>query len=154
MVIQNSLQNKVKFIWLGNASKSQESNDMSFHLKKKMEQIGIKVFNSTNTPYEIFNMIDVFIVSSRKEVGPLTLLECMSLKKLVVSHKSCGIASNALNQNSGIIVNENKSELYFDAINKILKNYNNYYEFRENAFNKVKNNFSFKSKKKEIENFI
>ena len=69
-------------------------------------------------------------------------------KKLVVSHKSCGIASNALNQNSGIIVNENKSELYFDAINKILKNYNNYYEFRENAFNKVKNNFSFKSKKK------
>ena len=47
-----------------------------------MEQIGIKVFNSTNTPYEIFNMIDVFIVSSRKEVGPLTLLECMSLKSL------------------------------------------------------------------------
>ena len=30
MVIQNSLQNKVKFIWLGNASKSQESTICHF----------------------------------------------------------------------------------------------------------------------------
>ena len=45
-------------------------------------------------------MIDVLLVSSRMEVGPLTMLECMSLQKIVISYNGCGVSSEALSDNS------------------------------------------------------
>lgn len=154
LILKNNLQDRVTFTWVGGVTKAKDSKKKSNSLKESMQKDGIKIFEQTSNPYEIYNIMDVFIIPSRKEVGPLTMLECMALKKIVISHVECGIAKDALSKNCGILIKKNEADLYFEVIKKVLKNKNDFLELRQNAYDKVKKEFSFKSKNLVIQNFI
>ena len=95
IIKKNNLENKVKFFWLGDISnnildKSEEEiktkkeySIFSLLLKEKMTKNKIEVLKASKNPFFFFNMLDVLIISSRKEVGPLTMLESMCLEKLL-----------------------------------------------------------------------
>ena len=99
-------------------------------------------------------MIDILIIPSRKEVGPLTMLESMSLEKIVISYKDCGAASMALDKNAGILLSKNNPLFYFNAIKKILDNKNIFDEIKKNARKKVIKNFSMINEAKIIEKLL
>ena len=114
-----------------------EYSKYSLLLNEKMIKNNIQVLKVSKNPSFFFNMLDVLIIPSRKEVGPLTMLETMCLEKIVISHKDCGVASAALNENAGILLDENNANLYFNVIKKILDNKNNFNEIKENARKKL-----------------
>ena len=130
IIKKNNLENKVKFFWLGGLSnnyldksedeinKKKEYSKYSLLLNEKMIKNNIQVLKVSKNPSFFFNMLDVLIIPSRKEVGPLTMLETMCLEKIVISHKDCGVASAALNENAGILLDENNANLYFNVIKK------------------------------------
>ena len=70
---------------------------------------------------ELYNLIDLYIVSSRVEGGPQSILEC-AITKIVISH-SVGIAPEILSTESLIILDkilQAKPNLEF-AYNSVLE---------------------------------
>ena len=111
---------------------------------------GIKVVEPSNNPFEIFNMIDVLLVNSRTEVGPLTMLECMSLQKIIISYNGCGVSSEALSDNSGILVSDNNPTLYYNEIMKIFNKEIECNEIRKKALEKIQNKYSISKKMEKV----
>tara|TARA_Y100000389_G_scaffold154011_1_gene154436 strand:- start:113 stop:1297 length:1185 start_codon:yes stop_codon:yes gene_type:complete len=166
IIKKNNLENKVKFFWLGDLSSNildksedeikmkKEYSKFSLLLREKMVKNKIQVLKASKNPFFFFNMLDVLIISSRKEVGPLTMLESMCLEKIVISHKDCGAASVVLDKNSGTLLPENNPILYFNAIKKILDNKNNFNEIKKNARKNIIENFSIVNEVKKIEKLL
>ena len=166
LVKKNNLENKVLFFWLGGLSDAKADkteneikrkikySKFSILLKKQMINNKINVLEVSKNPIFFYNMIDILIIPSRKEVGPLNMLESMSLEKIVISYKDCGAASMALDKNAGILLSKNNPLLYFNAIKKILDNKNIFDEIKKNARKKVIKNFSMINEAKIIEKLL
>ena len=163
---KNNLHNDLEFFWLGDLSnakidKSQNEiqnkttySSFSISLKEKMINDNIKIIEASQNPFYFFNMLDILLIPSRKEVGPLTMLESMSLEKVVISYHGCGMASQALNGQSGILLEKNNPSLYFNEIKKFLKNKNKYDEIKKNAKKKVIEEFSIINQVKKVEKLL
>lgn len=162
LVKKNNLENDIFFLWLGDLSNSgldmrldeinnnQKYSNFSIKLKENMIKDGIKVLKISNDPFEIFNMIDVLLVSSRTEVGPLTMLECMCLQKIIISYNGCGASSEALSKNCGILVTDNNPYLFYEEIKKIKNEYIDTEQIKKNAQIKILNEYSISNKIKKF----
>ena len=90
---------------------------------------------------EFYNILDLYIVASRVEGGPASLMECAILKIPIIS-TNVGIASEVLNKNSIFNMNNykmatpNVNEAYSNAapfclpngLNKFIQMFENLYE--------------------------
>ncbi len=149
---KNNLNNELEFFWLGDFYDAK--SDLSISLKEKMINNNIKIIKASQNPFYFFNMLDILIIPSRKEVGPLTMLESMSLEKIVVSYQGCGMASQALNEQAGILLKKNKPILYFNEIKNFLNNKNKYSEIKKKAKKKVIEEFSIANQVKKVEKLL
>ena len=66
---------------------------------------------STETLNELYNILDIYIVSSRLEGGPQAILESAITKTPIIS-SDVGVASQILNQNHYLIQTIDLSVLY------------------------------------------
>lgn len=162
LVKKNNLEKDIIFLWLGGESdfgldmtqneinSNKKLSEFSIKLKKNMIKDGIKVLEPSNNPFEIFNMIDVLLVNSRTEVGPLTMLECMSLQKIIISYNGCGVSSEALSNNAGILVSDNNPVLFYKEIMKIFNKEIEYNVIRKQAREKILNKYSISKKMEKV----
>ena len=117
--------NNIKFIWLGGISHTlnKKNNYSNKELRDKFNKMkNITIINPRNNAYKIFNALDIFLIPSRDEVGPLTLIENLFLGNIVISHRNCGIVSKVLKNEDTNMLDFNVPEHYKNQIDKILNN--------------------------------
>ena len=116
-------------------SGDQEKNLKNFIKDKKLENF-VKVINFQKNPYKFINNSDIFILSSKYEGLPNTLIEAALLKKFIIT-TDCptGPKEITLNGKGALIF---KVGDYVDLSNKIIKFKNK----REKFKHKIKNNYN------------
>ena len=96
----------------------------------RLEQAGIKYTYKEMVPLEdvqkMYAACDLYLVSSRYEGGPQSLLEAPAMKVPIVS-TDMGMASQTLNKNCIIDV---EKEIYFPTQEDVEENYNNIQQFK------------------------
>ena len=107
------------------------TNLKNFIKDKKLDNF-VKVINSQNNPYKFINNADIFILSSKYEGLPNTLIEAALLKKFIIT-TNCptGPKEITLNGKGALIF---KVGDYIDLSNKIIKIKKNRKKFK----NKIK----------------
>ena len=89
-----------------------------------------------------YSNLDIIIMCSDHEGLPMTLLEAMSHRVLVISHAVGGIPRLLDHGSCGILIEDNKPELYANAIIEISENPDLFIRKIENAFIRVKTFYS------------
>ena len=100
------------FIWFGYNKKN------SYIYKKNFLDLkNILLYEPITNIFPIIALVDIILITSRDESGPLLLLEGMYFEKLCITHVNCGFSKKVIGKNKfGICVDENSSNLYFDLI--------------------------------------
>ncbi len=102
--------------------------------------------------YCFLSFMDAFILTSKSEGFPLSIVEAMKFKIPVIATNVGGIGDMIINDKSGIITSENIG----DICGNILKIQNIEYkkELAENAFELYKNNFDLNANLNRVKNII
>ncbi len=115
-------------------SGDQEKNLKKF-IKNKILKNSVKIINFHKNPYKFINKSDIFILSSKYEGLPNSLLEAALLKKFIItSNCPTGPKEIILNGKGGLLF---KVGDHVDLSNKIIKFINNKRKFKY----KIKNTY-------------
>ncbi|MDF1611499.1 glycosyltransferase family 4 protein [Stygiobacter electus] len=101
-----------------------------------------RVINSRKDIFNYFQLLDLFVLPSRKDPFPLVMLEAGLMKKSLIGSNVDGISELIENEKDGLLFESANS---IDLQNKILKiyrdkNYAN--QLAENLYSKVLNNYT------------
>ena len=92
--------------------------------------------------YNWLNIFDCFILPSKREGLPLTILEAMAMKKIVISTAVGGIPELIVNNYNGILIEERKPKLLMESMEYVYENKNEVNEIVENAYKHLILNYS------------
>ena len=112
-----------------------------------IEQNNLSGFISITPPSsdedEIYKDIDVLVLPTRLNEGlPISILEAAARRILVVSADAGGVKDFLQNLQTGIMLSSLDPVTISQALKDIILNYNNYLPVLDNAYRKVKNEFS------------
>jgi glycosyltransferase involved in cell wall biosynthesis len=93
-------------------------------------------------PVDYLEVMDVFLLSSLSEGTSMTLLEAMSLSKPCVVTDAGGNAEIILHEESGFVTQNNDSEMFYQAIKKLLRIKNEVNRLGNLANNRFMKNFT------------
>ena len=118
--------------------------------KKKLMHLAIKYNLSTKIyfmgyrrdVYNWINIFDAFILTSKREGLPLTILEAMAMKKIVISTSIGGIPELIVNNYNGILIEERKPQILMKAMEYVYENKKEVKEIVENAYKHLTLNYS------------
>ena len=96
----------------------------------------------TRNVYNWFNIFDSFTLSSKREGLPLTILEAMAMKKIVISMSVGGIPELIKNKYNGILVENRNPQFLMKAMEYVYENKNEVKEIVENAYKHLTLNYS------------
>ena len=153
--IINLLKNDIPDIKVGIAGKGSEENNIRNSIISLGLENNITLLGYVDNIVDFYNSGKIFILTSRTEGLPRTLIEAMS----------CGIpciASNVGNmediidhEENGLLVEENKDYIkYCSFIIRLLNDHTLYDKLSSSAISKVKNYYSYKSATKVWENIL
>ncbi|MEG1410478.1 MAG: glycosyltransferase family 4 protein [Romboutsia sp.] len=123
---------------VGSGEKESEIKDLIKSLK--LEEYFILTGNQENV-YEIYPIIDVFILPSLYEGLPMVILEAMSFKIPIVSMNVGSIKELVKDEKSGYLI---EKENYKSFVNRLIELKNNKEHIKlygEHGFNIIKNNY-------------
>lgn len=112
-VLKYNLPNNVKFVFVGDGPELQNINEI---VKKYKIQRFILFTGKRNDVYDIMNASDVFILPSRWEGLPITLIEAGYIGLPIIASSTFGIKEIINNNETGILF---KNEDYYDLATKI-----------------------------------
>jgi glycosyltransferase involved in cell wall biosynthesis len=92
--------------------------------------------------YNFLNIFDSFILPSKREGLPLTILEAMAMKKIVISTKVGGISELIRNNYNGILIEDRNPDNLFEAMKYVYENRDEVCEIQENAHKHLFSNYS------------
>lgn len=96
----------------------------------------------TRDIYNWLNIFDSFILPSKREGLPLTILEAMAMKKIVISTDVGGIPELIKNKYNGILLEERSQSVLFKSMEYVYKNKKEVEEIEEHAYEYLKSNYS------------
>ena len=91
--------------------------------------------------YNWLNIFDSFILPSKREGLPLTILEAMAMKKIVISTIIGGIPELIKNNYNGILIKERSLENLEKSMEYVYENKNEVIEIVKNAYNHLTVNY-------------
>jgi glycosyltransferase involved in cell wall biosynthesis len=92
--------------------------------------------------YNWLNIFDSFILPSKREGLPLTILEAMAMKKIVISTKVGGIPELIRNNYNGILIDDRNPQSLLESMKYVYENTNEVCEMQENAYKHLLSNYS------------
>lgn len=92
--------------------------------------------------YNWLNIFDSFILPSKREGLPLTILEAMAMKKIVISTTVGGIPELIVNNYNGILIGERNHQNLVKSMEYVYENRNEVCEIVENAYKYLTVNYS------------
>jgi len=91
---------------------------------------------------EVYNTFDIFVLPSLKEGLPMVILEAMASKKPIVASSVGAIPDVIEDGKSGLLVPPGNINSLYQALKQLINNPSLRNYLGENAFERVKNNFS------------
>jgi 1,4-alpha-glucan branching enzyme len=110
-------------------------------LENNVELVGL-ISDSKKT--SLMNSSDIFVISSRFEGLPLSILEAMYLKKAIVATDVNGINEVITNGVDGLLAHPNVKDLA-QKLELLMTNHQLIQKFAQNARKKIEEKFSFKN---------
>ena len=92
--------------------------------------------------YNWLNIFDSFILPSKREGLPLTILEAMAMKKIVISTSIGGIPELIVNNYNGILIEEREPQVLIKSMEYVYENKNEVKAIVENAYKHLALNYS------------
>ena len=133
------------FVWLGGSNSVTSVDSYSKSCMKMISDNNaekyIHLIPEILNPEEFYSTIDLFIIPSREDPFPLSMLEAMAFEKPVVGFYTSGIPE-ALTNNNGVLVEGLNSEKLSDSIISILKDEVNYKNIQKNAYKRVSEEYN------------
>lgn len=130
-----------KFLIVGDGPLRQE-------LQKESVKLGIEkdvIFTGIrNDIPEVLSLMDIFVLPSLKEGLPISLLEAMAAKKSIIATNVGGVPGVIKNGDSGILIEPKDVQGLVDNIIELIKNRKKAIFLAQNAYEKVKKEFSSK----------
>ena len=108
-----------------------------YNLSTKIYFMGYRV-----DVYNWLNIFDSFILPSKREGLPITILEAMAMKKIVISTNIGGIPELIRNNYNGILLEERSTENLLKSMKYVYQNRNEVQEIEENAYKHLISNYS------------
>ena len=125
----------VAFVWIGGA-KNKTLDDLRFEYNIPSN---VYLLGDLKNASEYINLCDIFVLFSKHEGLPMSIIEAMSQGKAVVASNVGGIPELVSEENGALILNYNDSEI---AINKILENFTLRNLLGLQSLSKYENNFT------------
>lgn len=127
------------------------------NLEKQIRELNlgndVLLLGQKENPYKYIKNSELYILPSKAEGLPLTLLEAMRLRKMVICIKNNGTNEVLEDRKYGEFILENKTEKIAEKINYYLENKNERKKYEELGYERAKD-FSKENGKKVIEEFI
>lgn len=127
------------------------------NLEKQIKELNlgndVLLLGQKENPYKYIKNSELYILPSKAEGLPLTLLEAMRLRKMVICIKNNGTNEVLEDRKYGEFILENKTEKIAEKINYYLENKNERKKYEELGYERAKD-FSKENGKKVIEEFI
>lgn len=109
----------------------------------------VSFLGEVSEPQKFYKMIDIFVLTSNSEGGPITLLEAFAANRIVVASK-VGIVTQILDDEvNGVLLKNTSVETLIKTLGGVVNNINHY---RNISINNSKSIYLF-SKEKFINNF-
>ncbi len=107
-------------------------------IKNKNLQKKVKIINFQNNIYPYINQADIFILTSKYEGLPNVLIECLALKKIIISTNCKTGPSEILNNGKfGKLIKVGEYKKLGYLISQINNNYNYYNQFAKNGHKSI-----------------
>ncbi|MFR9018650.1 MAG: glycosyltransferase [Fusobacterium sp.] len=127
------------------------------NLEKQIRELNLEndvlLLGQKENPYKYIKNSELYILPSKSEGLPLTLLEAMRLRKMVICIKNNGTNEVLEDRKYGEFILENETEKIAEKINYYLKNRDERKKYEELGYERAKE-FSKENGKKIIEEFI
>ena len=127
------------------------------NLEKQIRELNLEndvlLLGQKENPYKYIKNSELYILPSKSEGLPLTLLEAMRLRKMVICIKNDGTNEVLEDRKYGEFILENETEKIAEKINYYLKNRDERKKYEELGYERAKE-FSKENGKKIIEEFI
>lgn len=127
------------------------------NLEKQIRELNLEndvlLLGQIENPYKYIKNSELYILPSKSEGLPLTLLEAMRLRKMVICIKNDGTNEVLKDKKYGEFILENEIEKMAEKINYYLKNRDERKKYEELGYERAKD-FSKENGKKVIEEFI
>lgn len=127
------------------------------NLEKQAKELNLSsdvlLLGQKKNPYKYIKNSELYILSSKSEGLPLTLLEAMNLKKMIICTQNNGTKEVLKNGSCGKFIDENNINKAAEKINYYLKNKDERKKYEELGCERAKE-FSKENGKKIIEEFI
>jgi len=152
---QQNPDNNFLFIWLGGTTKS---NDNKFYKKclyilKESGYNNILLLNQIDRVEDFYKDLDLFIIPSREDPFPLSMLEAMYFKVPVIGAKVSGIPE-ALDDNCGELFKSEDIEGLTELFEKFVNDRPRFLKNSENAYIKFVNNYTVKKISPELKKVL
>lgn len=92
--------------------------------------------------YNWLNIFDSFISPSKREGLPLTILEAMAMKKIVIATAIGGIPELVMNNYNGILIENRDPQILMKSMEYVYENKNEVSEIVENAYKHLQLNYN------------
>ena len=127
------------------------------NLEKQIRELNLEndvlLLGQIENPYKYIKNSELYILPSKSEGLPLTLLEAMRLRKMVICIKNDGTNEVLEDRKYGEFILENETEKIAEKINYYLENKDERKKYEELGYERAKD-FSKENGKKVIEEFI
>ena len=125
------LNHNIKLLILG------DGEDL-FNLKKKAENSPIEFIPFTNNPFPYIKNAKYCCLTSKFEGFPRAVIESLSIVKPIVSVDCSGSKEIILNGYNGLLVKNNNSQDFANAMNRLILDKDLYNNCKQNARESVK----------------
>src|SRR6185437_14675199 len=140
---QRNRHNNFFFIWLGGTARS-NNNEFYKECLSLIQESGFKnilLKNQLDNVGDFYRALDLFVIPSREDPFPLSMLEAMYFKVPVVGARVSGIPE-ALGDNCGELFESEDVESLSIIFEKFITNKATFTKKSENAYDKFINNFT------------
>ena len=124
-------RNDIEFIFCG-------FDEDEFYKLSKKQYKNVKCLGYVDKIQNVYKEIDILILPSFHEGLSYVIMEAMSFGILVIANDIPGVNSLIKKNHSGILINNNKSELYIREIIKIILNIKLLYKYSDECLSIVK----------------
>lgn len=153
--IHNRPKNKIIVGWSGNPNNKIKNINFIKNVCKKAN-VKLKIAHKLNRKQlnDWYNKIDIVIISSTSEGGPLALLESGACGVPVISTPVGLVTEIIKNGNNGIIIPKLDSDLFVKAIKELASNPQSRYVLGNNLRKEIISNWTYESRLHEIKKVL
>jgi glycosyltransferase involved in cell wall biosynthesis len=138
----------IRFILIGDGPLFQDQKDLAIRLNVEKE---ILFLGSKENVFDYLRIMDVFVLCSRWEGMPISMIEAMVLGKPVVGTKVTGIIEMVKDNYNGLLISPESAEEIADAIYYLYLNTEERNRFGVNSKIRAKELFSVNKMTSEVE---